>query len=182
MAKFHQNLTKICTLLVHLNRGNSRKNKPHILGLQRNSQFWHTSFKRMSMRICRQPMKDNIELPCRVPWERKRLLQFAGKVISRPHRKNEWVKWSPKIHKEKQFLVRLYCFIKISCIRFLWLGPSVRFASTWHLLLTVSWRTLVFSVLGNVTNSLFLCGAMRDVNEICKSRFTTLFIFIRFTA
>ena len=87
-----------------------------------------------------------------------------------------------KFIKKSNFLVRLYCFIKISCIRFLWLGPSVRFASTWHLLLTVSWRTLVFSVLGNVTNSLFLCGAMRDVNEICKSRFTTLFIFIRFTA
>ena len=94
----------------------------------------------------------------------KRLLKFA-------------VKRSPKNSSSKAICkVRLFYFIKISCLRLLWLGPSDRFATKRHLFLTVSWRLLVFNVLGNVTNSLLLCGAMRDVNEICKSRSTTLFI------
>ena len=108
-------------------------------------------------------IKGNIELPSRVPWQR-------GFWNSR-------VKRSPKNSSRKAICkVRLFYFIKISCLRLLWLGPSDRFATKWHLFLTVSWRLLVFNVLGNVTNSLLLCGAMRDVNEICKSRSTTLFI------
>ena len=64
---------------------------------------------------------------------RKRLLKFAGKVISRPHRKTYGLNEVQKIHQGKQF-VRSdpFCFIKLSCLRFLWLGPSVRFATKWH--------------------------------------------------
>ena len=108
-------------------------------------------------------IKGNIELPSRVPWQR-------GFWNSR-------VKRSPKNSSRKAICkVRLFYFIKISCLRLLWLGPSDRFATKRHLFLTVSWRLLVFNVLGNVITSLLLCGAMCDVNEICKSRSTTLFI------
>ena len=38
-----------------------------------------------------------------------------------------------KIHQGKQFVGSdPFCFIKLSCLLFLWLGPSVRFATKWH--------------------------------------------------
>ena len=127
------------------------------------------------MRSCRQPIKGNMELPCRVPWERGYL--NSRERSSREPTENVWVKRSSKIHQGKQF-VRSdpFCYIKLSCLRFLWLGPSVRFATKWHLFLTISWRLLFFNVLGNVTSSLLLYVSLCDVNETCKSRSTTQFI------
>ena len=117
------------------------------------------------MRSCRQPIKGNMELPCRVPWERGYL--NSRERSSREPTENVWVKRSSKIHQGKQF-VRSdpFCFIKLSCLQFLWLGPSVRFATKWHLFLTISQRLLFFNVLGNVTSSLLLYVSLRDVNEI----------------
>ena len=105
-------------------------------------------------------MKGNIELPSRVPWQRGFWNSRLNEV--------------QKIHQEKQFVKSdFFTSSKSPAFDFFGLGLLIDLP---HLFLTVSWRLLVFNVLGNVTNSLLLCGAMRDVNEICKSRSTTLFI------
>ena len=116
------------------------------------SNIWQISW--LSFIKIRQkciPIQCNIELPCRVPWQR-------GYVNSRERssrdltEENVWVKLGPKFHQGKQFVRSdLFCFIKLSCLRFLWLGPSVRFTTKWHLFLTISWRLLLFNVLGNMT-------------------------------
>ena len=41
LAKFRKNLRNLHTLLIHLNRGNSHKNKPRDFSLERFSQFSH---------------------------------------------------------------------------------------------------------------------------------------------
>lgn len=98
-------------------------------------------------------------------------MKFAGKVISRPHLRDEWVKRSPKSSPRKgKSKVRLLRLVKILCLRFLWPGLYVRFATERLPFLTVSWRLLFFNILGNVTNTFLLCGAVRCVNEICQLR------------
>lgn len=101
-------------------------------------------------------------------------MKFAGKVISRPHLRNEWVKRSPKsLPRKEKSKVRLFRFINIFCLRSLWPGLCVRFATERLPFLTVSWRLSFFNILGNVTNTLLLCGAVRGVNEICQLRSRT---------
>ena len=84
------------------------------------------------MRSCRQPLKGNIELPCLVPWQRG--YWNSGERSSRDLTETYGFNEVQKIHQGKQFVKSdPFCFIKLSCLLFLWLGPSFRFATKWHL-------------------------------------------------
>ena len=118
------------------------------------------------MRSCRQPLKGNIELPCLALDKEAIEIREKGHLATSP--KTYGFNEVQKIHQGKQF-VRSdpFCFIKLSYLLFLYKVTS---------LLIISRRLLLFNVLGNVTSSLLLCGSIRDINETCKSRSTTLFI------
>lgn len=89
----------------------------------------------------------------------KRSLKFAGKVISRPYLRDEWVKRSPKSSPRKgKSKVRLLRLIKILCLRFLWPGLCYRATSLFDRFT----ETLIFQYFGECDKyiSFVRCSAL----------------------
>ena len=80
LAKFRKNPINLHTLLIHLNRGDSRKNKPRVFYLARKKFTVFARHWRGYLTLpCRQPVKRDLEFPG-VSWRRALQEGFPGMV------------------------------------------------------------------------------------------------------